>query len=210
MNQIHFSDFTQKVDDCRYIEAYLLYHGAATIQKKKPANLINLHSQGRDLANIWDCCVKKIETQLGVKIEILRENSTGYLVLLYSEDLLTRRFSCQGSRGILERYDYPEGKANLDLLIERLRERFKEVPMPHEVGLFLGYPCRDVCQFIKKEGACSKGGALWKVYGNLRRAQVKLKRYQMAQRMMGEMLFQGRDISECAQYFRNHSLVGVS
>jgi hypothetical protein len=69
MDQIHFSDFTKKVDDCRYIEAYLLYHGAATIQKKKPANLINLHKQGRDLARVWDCCVKRIETQLGVKIK---------------------------------------------------------------------------------------------------------------------------------------------
>jgi hypothetical protein len=210
MDQIHFSDFTKKVDDCRYIEAYLLYHGAATIQKKKPANLINLHKQGRDLARVWDCCVKRIETQLGVKIKILRENPTGYLVLLYAEDLLTRRFSCQGSKEILERFDYPVAKNRLDLLIERLGDRFLEDPMPHEVGLFLGYPCRDVCQFIKKKGACAKSGALWKVYGNLRKAQIKLKRYQMAQKLMGNMLFQGRNVSECAQYFRSHSLAGVS
>ena len=50
---------------------------------------------------------------------------------------------------------------------------------PHEVGLFLGYPPKDVKGFIENNGECSKCTGCWKVYGDEKKAKDTFDKYKM-------------------------------
>lgn len=198
-------DFVKQCDDCRFIETIILYHGAPTIHGIKPANLVNILNHERDLEKAWPNCKKRLIKELRVEIQELRVSKNQILILLYQPELLSFRFLCQGAKRLLSTYGYPVESTNVVDWVTRLTERFAEEPCPHEVGIFLGYPPQDVCQFIRKNGACSKATGLWKIYGNVGRARQKLRKYQGATNVMGSLLHRGANLTEIRMNLNNKS-----
>ena len=63
----------------------------------------------------------------------------------------------------------------LDLLAQRMSEG-----MQHEVGIFLGYPLRDVEGFLENGGRNYKRIGCWKVYGDVDEAESMFRRIRAA------------------------------
>ncbi len=65
---------------------------------------------------------------------------------------------------------------------------------PHEIGLFLGYPPEDVHGFIENRSACHKCAGMWRVYGDLGRAQTLFAKYKKCSDVYGTQWQRGAPI----------------
>lgn len=200
--EIQLADLLHGQDPCKYIETLILYHGAPTIQGVKPANLLNIRSEGVGCFSCWSECKERLSQKLGIQFREMKVTEKGKLLFLYRPELLAPRFWCKSTQNFLEGYGYPVGSLSLEAWLDHLQERFQQEACPHEIGLFLGYPPRDVCEFIRCNGACQKGSGLWKIYGNVGRAQRKFRKYKEATHFIGNLLYHGAGLEEIQQNLR--------
>lgn len=73
-------------------------------------------------------------------------------------------------------------------MLNHLKERFKLQDFPHEIGLFLGYPPKDVSSFIEEKGRHSLSIQYWKVYHDLEASQERFKRIDEVRRSAAALL----------------------
>ncbi len=101
----------------------------------------------------------------GLRILPLRWREGKALLYLYRPRMLERDLSDPLAVRLLSECGYsPENTgACLARLMVRLRT---EADFPHEVGLFLGYPPKDVDGFMHRKEECKLCG-LWKVYDDV-------------------------------------------
>lgn len=107
---------------------------------------------------------------LGVMVTTFRPSGCGTLVYVYRKDLLSRiHESDTRSPELLADlgYDLTDTESLVRCLGRRIEERRC---VPHEIGLFLGYPYDDVLGFMLNEGRCPKCMGCWKVYGSVKMA----------------------------------------
>ena len=80
----------------------------------------------------------------------------------------------------------------IQTLKARLQQGYEE--FPHEIGLFLGYPTEDVEGFISHK-PCKYIG-MWKVYGDVERAQKIFESYEACRQKYEDLLSQGISLKE--------------
>ena len=79
------------------------------------------------------------------------------------------------------------------MLKERLAESDR---FPHEIGLFLGYPPKDVIAFIRNEGRNSKCTGCWKVYYDEKEAKQTFAKFKKCRDVYLRLWNQGRTVSQ--------------
>ena len=87
-------------------------------------------------------------------------------VLLYNQECLTHILENPNASCILGDLGYPIDsgfKTIIDELIHRLRQK-KE--FPHEIGIFLGYPLKDVCGYMGLNTLTLTKTMGWQMYGD--------------------------------------------
>jgi hypothetical protein len=102
------------------------------------------------------------------------------ILFIYKADLLALCLSHDDTACFLEGMGYDCGSDFPDGCVRTLKERFK-LSMPHEIGVFLGYPLDDVKGFIENGGRGSKATCYWKVYGDESYARRKFDEYRKAE-----------------------------
>ncbi len=109
----------------------------------------------------------------GLRVIPLRFRAGTGLIYVFRPDELSRALACPIARGLLKREGYETLHAGpcLKRLARRLREGDA---FPHEIGLFLGYPGRDVEGFMERREAKMCG--YWKVYGDVPEAKRTFER----------------------------------
>ena len=105
----------------------------------------------------------------GLETRLLRD-SDSCQVLLYSRCLLERVLGCCEVRRFLMGLGYPEDYT-VDSALDVLADRMREDVVPHEIGIFLGYPLCDVIGFMDNCGRNYKCLGCWKVYGDPEKAR---------------------------------------
>jgi len=84
-------------------------------------------------------------------------------------------------------------------LISSLRERISaEGCLPHEIGIFLGYPLDDVRGFIENEGRSPKCIGCWKVYGSEAVAERLFSRIHKCREVYSRHYSMGTPLSRLA------------
>ena len=163
-----------------FIESMITCFAAPVIRRIKCGKLLNLARGGRNLTPAWRSI--KNERLAGFSLDAVEVPSRGegLLLFIYDRDLLRRALDADEARAILEDIGYPVCGGSLDDRIAHLLEKFKS-GLPHEVGLFLGYPPEDVLGFIRNEGRGSKLTGYWKVYGDETEARKVFLRYRRAE-----------------------------
>ena len=117
----------------------------------------------------------------------------GTLIFVYRDDLLLRMtVSDDRVSGFLERLGYDTGST--ESLVGSLGRRIYDIGcVPHEIGLFLGYPYDDVMGFIEDGGKHPKYSGCWRVYGSVERAKSMFL-----------------DIKRCREEIRNRYRAGAA
>ncbi len=131
-------------------------------------------SGGRNRYDLWKEQKEDIAERLGISFKEMKNTSKGKQVLFYNRQLLFDTLTQPENFNFLKRFGYAYCKSLEDYL-RLLKLRFfaaglsaasgeKSSFFPHEIGLFLGYPLKDVKGFIEKESPPSEGGC-WQVFG---------------------------------------------
>ncbi len=175
------------------LERRLIEHCAPTLSGLKTASLFTI--KYRDKINL-NCNVDNWNRSLkerGIVLKILRQGNQTALIYVYRESMLKIDMKDEMSKSILKKYGYEN--LNLVQSIERLASRLDSYDeFPHEIGLFLGYPPKDVYGFICNKGLNCNLCSYWKVYGDEEEALVKFSKYDKCKQVYKRLWEEGRDI----------------
>ena len=170
-------------------EMKLAYHTAPSLLGIKCASLVSFRADEFDLACQAERFNEKAKVK-GLKIKLLCGCKGRMLILLYNEKLLTKHISDKYSREILKKYGYSD-ETDIENDLARLSERIRsEQEFPHEIGVFLGYPLRDIYCFVNhRNRGCLMVGE-WRVYHNSEEAAKMFSRFKSCRAALVRMVTQ--------------------
>ena len=181
-------------DDRDCLASFLALESAEVLAGVKPANLFRLADKsqpcGRTLYRLWLRYGEEILADSPLRLRVLRRGDDALLLLAYREELLGRRLQARCARTFLGRCGYAPG-GGLDVCLGRLEERVSDGGIPHEIGVFLGYPLKDVAGFIGWNDLPVSCQRLWKIYGKSRRSLELAERYENSRQGMACALAAG-------------------
>ena len=110
-------------------------------------------------------------------VELLVERDSS-LVLFYHPEAMKRALRDPANRAILARCGYP-ADADARALLNELQRRFRLASgLPHEVGVFLGYPAKDVAGFMANLPRTPVEHGRWAVYGDATESVARMTLYR--------------------------------
>jgi hypothetical protein len=182
----------------------------------KPSVLTGLPSQerccGANFLDTWKENKKYIVTSLGISCKELKTSSNGKQVLFFNKKNLWQALRVNDNAEFLDRFGYLNCFSVEDYL-KVLEERFNSRNFPHEIGVFLGYPLKDVKGFIYKESDPLQGATRWKVFGDSSHSFRLMQLYDKAENVFRQMIEKGQDplrsINKLITYFQKESTISA-
>lgn len=162
---------------------FLLVKTAAVRQGIKPAELLRVRHcyEGVNAEGLHVCLYRSdIYGILGLDYIELKVEKESSLVLFYHPAILDATLAEKRNRRWLVRLGYPENGTTGELLAE-LRLRWAGKDMPHEVGVFIGYPLKDVAGFMRRIPATPVHHGAWRVYGGADESLERMRLYASAE-----------------------------
>jgi hypothetical protein len=187
-NTVTFLKKIRNQDAAEYLKALFLYNAAPVIKMLKPAVLMNIPFNANVTETVSGAAKTAVISEMGLRVKTLAQDRLGERVLVYSSNLLVETLKNWQSAGILHSLGYGGSVENL---LNRLSERFEQEKCPHEIGLFLGYPPKDVEGFIENKGANYILCGNWKVYANPEYARKKWREWRLAKEKTAKLLING-------------------
>ena len=184
-NQIS-SRFTDPLD-C--LAAHLMLESSEVLAGVKPANLISLTNNnrpcGRNLFHLWQSHHVQLSRRLDLLcFKVLQTRDNAFLLLCYNAEHLTKHLSHAGIRALLSKSGY-DTTASSEALLTELCCRFKNnTTFPHEIGLFIGYPAKDVAAFMGLINIPFTCQGPWKIYGDPRNSLRLADTYRQTRKDM--------------------------
>ena len=180
------------------MEHYLIEHCSPTLASLKTANLFNYtFCSENELQNHLKTLASTLEPK-GVSITVLRKRAQSALIYVYREKKLRADLNNPNACKILRKSGYTD--TSVDAAIAHLKERFASCgcskEFPHEIGLFLGYPPKDVSGFIKNSGQNYMCAGCWKVYGDVCTAQRCFTRYAQCRKHYMRQFASGKTVAQ--------------
>lgn len=177
------------------IEQLIAKHCAPALAGIKPSNIVSC--QKSEIKNINDE-IKKLNKQLNKKdiyIESLCECEKRVLLIVYRRAVLEAHLNNQKNKAFLTQYGYSEAEVISDYL-DILRAALKRDMFPHEIGVFLGYPLRDIYSFINhRDDGCLLIGE-WRVYHNPEEAEKMFCRFKSCRNALVRKISEGRTLAQ--------------
>ena len=155
----------------------------------KPAELISLPRYDSQLKKK----IRKIEKYIGncnkVSYRIITYKNTSLKVLFYNPQLLNNYLMDHRNLKFLKSHGYPEDYTLNDYL-EYLIKNIEDGIIPHEIGVFLGYPLKDIIGFIGHPSLKLTKVNGWRVYGDTEVSDKKFKEFLEAKTEIRSLLNQ--------------------
>lgn len=150
------------------LASFLALELAEVLQGAKPANLVCLtnkrRSCGRNLYLLWKQHGPALLEESGLKVRVLDDRGSSLLLLLYSREALSALLAQKSVRVILGKTGYSDPD-NFDQVLAELETRVAGQGFPHEIGVFLGYPLKDVVGFMGWVPLAFTCQGPWKIFG---------------------------------------------
>lgn len=113
------------------------------------------------------------------------------LLLCFNNDHLERHLAHAGIRAMLQKAGYKNGASCEDLVAELCCRIDMNDSFPHEIGLFIGYPAKDVAAFMGMVNLPFACQGLWRIYGNPLQSLALAEQYRCCRQRMGAILATG-------------------
>lgn len=150
------------------LASYLALESAEVIAGVKPANLISVSNQvypcGQSPYQLWQRFGHEIVRATSLKVHEFTDRRSSVLILLYQPEALHSLLETASVRAILRRAGYTDDMS-LHTILDRLTRRINSGAFPHEIGIFLGYPLKDVAGFMGLARIPFTCQGPWKIYG---------------------------------------------
>lgn len=160
----------------RQLDYLLAFYSAPALAGIKPANLFSVRGEDAGAVGTLFREYNRRLNARGISLMILCEYGSYFLVLVYRPSRLWRELREEERRRFLAERGYLDWNG-LDAVLGRLSERCRECRIPHEIGVFLGYPLEDVAGFIENKGRRCKLCGYWKVYSDEASARECFERF---------------------------------
>lgn len=158
-------------------EELVIHHCSPTLAGMKTGSLFTCPKEGGK--NLTEN-IRKLNSRLvpkGIRLLPVKNMEHRVLLYMYRPGKLEEDFKDKVAKEILEAKDYPIDNGD-QCVVELVRRLNKRETFPHEIGLFLGYPPKDVAAFMKNSSAGVKYVGIWKVYSDVETAKMKFVRYR--------------------------------
>lgn len=177
-------------------EELLITHCSPTLANLKTANLFNCSCDDISCLKQQISKWNKVLNPKGIKMVLLKIKANKALIYVYRPNRLENDLDHAAVKRMLKNNGY-QNINNLEECIQYLADRLDEYDeFPHEIGLFLGYPVKDVKSFIENKGKNYKCIGCWKVYHDEECAVKTFEEYKHCARRYKEEIQQGQSIEK--------------
>lgn len=181
--------------DC--LASFVALEAAEVLEGAKPANLVQLRNRrqpcGRNLHLLWRSYGAELLADSPLTALSLRQKESGELMLFFSPQILQKHLHHFQTAAFLKRLGY-QGPGNLQATLAELQRRFEAgTELPHEIGLFLGYPLKDVAGFMGCSNKPCTACRRWRIYGDPAPSLALSDRYTACRRGMADRLTNAAD-----------------
>lgn len=162
---------------------FLLLKTAAVRSGIKPGELLRVqHCYKSKNSEGFQFCLYRSDIFRIMQLHYLElrieENSS--LVLFYHPATLAKTLLVRENQEILKCYGYPVRK-DMQAMLDSLLNRFHKEKIPHEIGIFIGYPAKDVRGFIENLPRTPVHKGTWAVFGDASESIRRMKSYLHAE-----------------------------
>ena len=175
---------------------YLVVQVSTVLVQVKPSVLICLPVSKRpcgvSFLEEWEKNKQEIIQDIGLSFLEMKTTSMGKQVLFYAQEKLQVELAKENRACFLEELGYSR-KLSLKGYLNVLMERFNSGKFPHEIGIFLGYPVKDVKGFMCKEAFPLDRRTRWRIFGDLSISLNLMRLYEKVETIFKEMLNNGQD-----------------
>ncbi|MBW6411729.1 DUF3793 family protein [Clostridium weizhouense] len=202
MKYLDFYNKLNSMEDKEYIENFIVYNVSQVIAGIKPASTIALKKDGDNLYGKWIKFGRSFVKSIGLEFIELRDNDKAIIVMLYNKELLEQYIFEEENKLFLNKLGYDK-KEDIHIYLKKLKERYDLYHCPHELGLFLGIPIKDVKDFMK----CTKKKCLlcgyWKVYNDCNQAKKIFCQYDKVKAHTLNNILNGNNSHDLAFSIKN-------
>lgn len=131
----------------------------------KPCEIITIPSFDKDKENKLKDISINFNNCKKIEIVIINKEKKGYKVLFINKDSLSKQLNNIKIKNFLKFLGYPID-LNIENALSHLIMKLKGDSFPDEIGIFLGYPLKDVIGFMGYGNYKFYNTKYWKVYGD--------------------------------------------
>ena len=198
-------DFYNKLNSMHneeYIETFLVYNLSLVIAGIKPAVTVTIKKNNKKLFNNWNEFGISFLDNINFKFIELRESSDSIIIMIYDEFLLEKELKQKSHMNFLFDIGYAQNSC-IDDYVNTLKFRYEKYHCPHELGLFLGIPFKDVKDFME----CTTKKCLlcgyWKVYNDSNKAKIIFNKYDKVKEYTILNMLEGNSSRDLALSIKN-------
>ena len=173
------------------LEVKIANQCAPVLAGVKPSNMLVLENKHiRDVVRVLE--------GTGLSWRCLYAGEEKNIWLLYRKEAMEETVLGKEQMLFLRQLGYEED--TLERMLIKFSQRFrqyrkdKNLPFPHEMGVFLGYPMADVKGFIKYEGKNYLYCGYWKVYENVEERKELFRTYEEIRKVFVEEARKGKNL----------------
>jgi hypothetical protein len=189
---------------------YLLVRVSPVIAGVKPATLLRISDccKAREFQHYDSFCAYQEEIMHSLNIEymVMKNNGIDIQVLFFDSEFMKRRLIAPEVSQLLYERGYGEFES-VRLSLDKLRDRFCTMEFPHEIGVFLGYPVKDVRGFINRsEPSVLVNKGLWRVFGDPTVSLHLMKQYRLAENLGRRISAACNNLESCIIQLKQRTL----
>ncbi len=160
---------------------------APVLMGSKPAELLSFPKNDKHLLKKIDSVEKHVGRCKRITYKLFKSRNGNTKVLFYNPKILDLCLREYRNIKFLRSLGYPK-KYDLDKYIEIIINSIIDGAVPHEIGVFLGYPLKDIMGFIGHPALKLTKINGWRVYGDPRLSDKKFNEFLEAKNKIKKLL----------------------
>jgi len=180
------------MDDRECLASFIALECAEIIEGDKPANLLSLVNRpqrcGRNLYSLWKRYGERLLDGSGLTVLPLQDRGSSILLLVYKPAALDTLLTRKNVTAVLRKCGYPVPLNRHEVLTELESRLHDSEDFPHEIGVFLGYPLKDVVGFLGWVPLPFVCQGPWKIYGDPRSSMRLVEQFRNCRCRMAHKL----------------------
>ena len=154
----------------------IIEHLGPTVLGIKPSELLNVSQYDQ---RTWEEFKALFSEQKQLGLREIREVNGRQQVIFYHRVTLDTILREKHNQEFLRTFNYPQ-TYSLDSYLNHVLGKIRTKAFPHEIGIFLGYPLKDVLGFMKQIPLTYAGTNGWRIYGDRRVSDEIYEKYHQA------------------------------
>lgn len=185
-------------DDIEFFNQWLAVELAATLRGNKPSTILSFaNTRIKALLTLWRRFGPELLENTSIQYMTLRCAPDKEIVLFYRTDILEQCILESSHSDFLEKHGYPV-HMGIKACLDTLKHRFRNC-CPHEVGVLLGIPLKDVLGFMGLTKLPLTCRGEWCIYGSPEKSLAAMKQYADDKSWVACLLQKGIHASEIMQ-----------